>query len=219
MPPPHHTGGPSKSHLSHHKKFKPYSRPHKTTLDIKKSERKTEAIRRTRIKRDYYKLLEKEGGGDVDWEEEMKERVLVGVAVGEDQEGINDEKEIPNEKEEEEGGKVGGREEPSRPGGAVGRRSGKAREENANLGKKRANGRPVKPNPFAKQVAIAAERKAAREAAIAEAARLRAEQQRGRQEYYKQRNAVKSKMVRKTKKGQPVMASQIELLLGKIKQG
>ncbi|KAJ3182243.1 hypothetical protein HDU85_003285 [Gaertneriomyces sp. JEL0708] len=218
MPPPHSTtGGPSKS-LSHHKKFKPYTRPHKTTLDIKKSERKTEAIRRTRIKRDYYKLLEKEGGGgDVDWEEEMKERVVLGVAVGEEQEGIPDDK-----NEDEDGnGKVSGMEEGKKGrDGAGARGNGNVREENTKVGaKKRANGRPVKFNPFAKQVAIAAERKAAREAAIAEAARLRAEQQRGRQEYYKQRNAVKSKMVRKTKKGQPVMASQIELLLGKIKQG
>ncbi|KAJ3035889.1 hypothetical protein HK097_003996 [Rhizophlyctis rosea] len=74
-----------------------------------------------------------------------------------------------------------------------------------------------KPNPFAHAASKAAQEKAEKLTAIAEAKRLKEEANQKRKEYYSQRNKTRSKMQQKTRKGQPVMANQISHMLDKIK--
>ncbi|RKO89607.1 hypothetical protein BDK51DRAFT_48358 [Blyttiomyces helicus] len=62
---------------------------------------------------------------------------------------------------------------------------------------------------------IAAERKAA----IEEQKRIREEASAGRKKYYAQRNETRSKLGRKTRKGQPVMGNLIDHMLSRIQAG
>ncbi|KAI8827126.1 uncharacterized protein EV422DRAFT_512756 [Fimicolochytrium jonesii] len=178
-------------------------------------EKKSEMIRRTRIKREYYKMLEKEGmaGGKME------------VEAGEEEE----------EEEETFAKPVKGRAGKSKPAApassdseedvASGAPSTKPAPSlnpfrNAPLPSRGQKGstttKPRKADPFAKAVREAQKKKAERQAAIEEAQRLKKEKEEGRDAYYKKRNNVRDKLQMKTRKGQPVMANQISHLLDKI---
>ncbi|KAI8913855.1 hypothetical protein DFJ77DRAFT_464917 [Powellomyces hirtus] len=169
-------------------------------------------IRRTKIKKEYYKLLEKEGGAlqggaddlyaDDNVEDEGKSEIMEGTFVkpksSREPKDVAEEEQWPR----------------SAPPPPAPRGKSQAQQPGRRL--------PVKPqphhkpNPYAKMVQAAEQRKAERQAAFDEAKRLKAEQEAGRKQYYTKRNNTRDQLQKKTRRGQPVMANQISHLLDKI---
>ncbi|KAJ3023421.1 hypothetical protein HKX48_003338 [Thoreauomyces humboldtii] len=205
--------------------------------------KKHEMIRRTKFKKQYHNLLKHEGldvgkvggsdaaegGGDGSDEEE--------IVAGDD--GTGEKRTTEPEywgKEREEGRELAPRPDlrrrpkaaasttqhdpsgfisatltSSSPGTGSLRKDGKAQGRG-----KGADAKAHRPNPYAKMVAEAEQRKLARQAAFDEARRLKDEQNSQRKQYYTNRNNTRVKLQMKTRKGQPVMANQISHLLDKI---
>lgn len=75
-----------------------------------------------------------------------------------------------------------------------------------------------KPNPFKAQLEVREKRKLESQKEKEERQKSFKEAKKARVEYYKGRSEERTKMLAKTKKGQPKMASQMDVLLGKIQK-
>ncbi|KAF9429556.1 hypothetical protein BGZ94_010327 [Podila epigama] len=77
--------------------------------------------------------------------------------------------------------------------------------------------RAAKPNPFKAAIEKREAEKKAIQEARERAQRARADAKKGRDAYYANRNKTTKKIQEKTPRGQPVLANQIKMMLGKIK--
>ncbi|KND02801.1 uncharacterized protein SPPG_01882 [Spizellomyces punctatus DAOM BR117] len=175
--------------------------------------KKAEMIRRTKIKKEYYKLLKTEGLGQN--ESQLEEKADIFSSQTEERthdalEGYSSDQkeklyESANDTSESDSEKIDKADVP--------KSLGKTRQSQK---REKKSKRPAKPNPFGKLIVEAERKKAERQAAIEESKRLKEEQNQKRKEYYAKRNDVRDKLQRKTRKGQPVMANQVLHLLEKI---
>ncbi|KAI9098236.1 hypothetical protein DFS34DRAFT_593712 [Phlyctochytrium arcticum] len=188
-------------------------------------------IRRTKIKKEYYKMLKREGvehvkavdmSGDESENDHMDEARNQGDEQPDadndsEQEIVIDDNGEPYTSDEEDDESEA---ETSRDNSRSTKSSTKSPSKSKSKSKSNSKpSKPHKPNPFAKSLAIAAQQKKEREESIAEAKRLREERDAGRKAYYTQRNNTRSKLQQRTRKGQPVMANQLSHLLAKIQSG
>ncbi|KAJ3280364.1 hypothetical protein HK104_000714 [Borealophlyctis nickersoniae] len=186
----------------------------------KLADRKAELARRSKVKKQFRKLLEKEGVEDgmgvgviAEEEDDVPSFYVPDVApeqeAGEDD--VNEDGEDNVNEEEETGAEDAGsaRRAPQRnprkqKDVLKGVKGGKVQKQSS------------KPNPFRKLMDKAAKEKAERHAAFEEEKKRREEASQQRKDYYEKRNQTRSKLNRKTKKGQPVMANLVSHLLEKI---
>ncbi|KAF9120491.1 hypothetical protein BG015_006065 [Linnemannia schmuckeri] len=141
----------------------------------------------------------KDGGG-----EEMS-----GSEGDEDMEGSGSEAEEEEEEEES---------EEEAPKKAKGKKDTPAP---SNKNAKQEDGsfkRAAKPNPFKAAIEKREAEKKAIQEARDRAQRARADAKKGRDAYYANREKTTKKMREKTPRGQPVLANQIKMMLGKIKE-
>ncbi|KAF9569201.1 hypothetical protein EC968_002672 [Mortierella alpina] len=197
---------------------------------------KAELIHKAKVKKDYAKVLKQEedntpefykkifgertiddegnvveyktiGGEDQDSQEEVLDEDMSGSEEDEDMEGSGSEDEELEEEEEEE---VSSKKTKGRKAEAVSTKPGK--QEDGTF--KRA----PKPNPFKAAIEKREAEKKAIQEARDRAQRARADAKKGRDAYYANREKTTQRMRQKTPKGQPVLANQIKMMLGKIKE-
>ncbi|KAG0278081.1 hypothetical protein BGZ95_004786 [Linnemannia exigua] len=208
--------------------FNPMAKAHMGSDAYKGHAKKLKAdlIHKAKVKKEYARVLKQEGDdtpefykkifgektiddeGNVIAYKDGEDEEMSGSEDGEDMEesGSESEQEIEEEKEEEEAPK---------------KLKGKKEAPAANKNAKQEDGsfkRAAKPNPFKAAIEKReAERKAVQEARD-RAQRARADAKKGRDAYYANREKTTKKMRETTPRGQPVMANQIKMMLGKIKE-
>ncbi|KAF9932185.1 hypothetical protein FBU30_008740 [Linnemannia zychae] len=218
--------------------FNPMARAHMGSDAYKGHAKKLKAelIHKAKVKKDFAKVMKKEldetpefykkifGEKTIDDEGnivaygEAKEEEVVENNDDEDMEGSEsgsdeEEEELDDVSEEDEGSE----EEEEAPKKGKGKKNAVATHKNA----KQEDGtfkRAAKPNPFKAAIEKReAERKAIQEARE-RAQRAKAEAKKGRDAYYAKREKTTKRMREKTSRGQPVLANQIKMMLGKIKE-
>ncbi|TPX64432.1 hypothetical protein SpCBS45565_g05849 [Spizellomyces sp. 'palustris'] len=175
--------------------------------------KKAEMIRRTKIKKEYYKLLKKDGLSQNVLQLEEKADISSSRTEERNHDALEAYSSDQEEKVNESANDMSESDSEKIEKAHVSKSLGNARQGQK---RERKNKRPAKPNPFAKLAVEAERKKAERQAAIEESKRLKEEQNQKRKEYYTKRNDVRDKLQRKTRKGQPVMANQVLHLLEKI---
>ncbi|KAF9947949.1 hypothetical protein BGZ72_010117 [Mortierella alpina] len=196
---------------------------------------KAELIHKAKVKKDYAKVLKQEEdntpefykkifgertiddegnvieyknaeGEDQDDEENDQDEDMTGSEEDEEMEGSgSDEEQEEQEEEEASSKKTKGKKAeavPTKPG----------KQEDGTF--KRA----PKPNPFKAAIEKREAEKKAIQEARDRAQRARADAKKGRDAYYANREKTTQRMREKTSKGQPVLANQIKMMLGKIKE-
>ncbi|KAI8983620.1 hypothetical protein BDB01DRAFT_791471 [Pilobolus umbonatus] len=159
-----------------------------TPLQRKQQKKKYELIHKSKVKSQYYKTLEKE--------KDMETPDYVKEIFGEETP-----KKLSKPKEEE---KEYDLSEDS---------SSSEEEEEEEEGHKRH-----KPNPFKHQLEEREKRQKETEEQKKERLRLAEEKKQERSKYYKERSEIRGKMLSKTKKGQPNMSAQMDVLLQRIQK-
>ncbi|KAL0136386.1 hypothetical protein V8B55DRAFT_1590298 [Mucor lusitanicus] len=166
-----------------------------TPLQRKQQKRKYDLIHKAQVKSQYYKELNKDSKDDTP--DYVKEIFGAERTIDKDGNVIELEREHVEEEEEEEEFDLD-------------KSSSEDEEEESDneepSRKKQRSTKALKPNPFKAQLEE-------REKLKKESLRKKA-----RKEYYKERSEQRSKMLARTKKGQPKMASQMDVLLQKIQK-
>ncbi|KAF9278901.1 hypothetical protein BGZ68_008245 [Mortierella alpina] len=197
---------------------------------------KAELIHKAKVKKDYAKVLKQEedntpefykkifgertiddegniveyknaDGEDQDNQEDEQDKDMSGSEVDEEMEGSGSEEEQVETEEEEE---TPSKKTKGKKAEAVPAKPGK--QEDGTF--KRA----PKPNPFKAAIEKREAEKKAIQEARDRAQRARADAKKGRDAYYANREKTTQRMREKTPKGQPVLANQIKMMLGKIKE-
>lgn len=186
-----------------------------TPLQRKQKKRKYELIHKATVKSQYYKDLNKEKDDDTpDYVKEIfgaPERTIdkdgnvveLEKPVEEDEEEVFDLDEESSSEEEEEDDDDNDEE-----------------KQRLNKRQKRleAMAKIPKPNPFKSQIEERERRKKESLDEKKERQQKQKEQHKARKAYYKDRSEQRTKMLARTKKGQPKMASQMDVLLSKIQK-
>ncbi|KAI8377472.1 uncharacterized protein BYT42DRAFT_546168 [Radiomyces spectabilis] len=198
-----------------------------TSLDRKAKKKKAELIHKATVKSQYYKTIAKEKdvleapdyvkeifgertiddqGNVVEYEaaKGVKRKAKATDDVKEDEKVfyLDESSSSEEEDDEQEQGKAKQKKDVK----------GKGKQEKKNENKR------SKPNPFKEQME---RREKERQEALQKRAEREEEYQaknKARKQYYKERNRERGKMLAKNSKGQPNMATQMEILLGKIKK-
>ncbi|KAF9197592.1 hypothetical protein BGZ49_001892 [Haplosporangium sp. Z 27] len=222
------------------KGFNPMARAHMGSEAYKGHAKKLKAdlIHKAKVKKEYAKVLSKE-------EENTPEfyKKIFGEKTIDDEGNIvayNDNKEDEGDDDsEQEGEDISGsdededmesgsddaeeeeEEEEAKPTKSAKGGKGKAAAKTQNKPGKQEDGsfkRAPKPNPFKAAIEKREAEKKAIQEARDRAQRERALAKKGRDAYYANREKTTQKMREKTPRGQPVLANQIKMMLGKIKE-
>ncbi|CAO3568950.1 unnamed protein product [Mortierella alpina] len=196
---------------------------------------KAELIHKAKVKKDYAKVLKQEEENTPEFYKKIfGERTIddegniveYNNAVGENQDGQEDEldEEMSGSEDDEEMEGSGSEEEQAQEeeAGAPSKKiKGKKAEPAPTKPGKQEDGtfkRAPKPNPFKAAIEKREAEKKAIQEARDRAQRARADAKKGRDAYYANREKTTQRMREKTPKGQPVLANQIKMMLGKIKE-
>ncbi|KAF9947951.1 hypothetical protein BGZ70_002430 [Mortierella alpina] len=196
---------------------------------------KAELIHKAKVKKDYAKVLKQEedntpefykkifGERTIDDDGNIVEYKNADGEDQDDQEGELDE-EMSGSEEDEEMEDSGLEEEQAEEEEAEApskKTKGKTAEAVSSKPGKQEDGtfkRAPKPNPFKAAIEKREAEKKAIQEARDRAQRARADAKKGRDAYYANREKTTQRMREKTPKGQPVLANQIKMMLGKIKE-
>ncbi|KAG0077223.1 hypothetical protein BGZ93_006792 [Podila epicladia] len=182
---------------------------------------KAELIHKAKVKKDYAKVLKQEDNTPEFYKKIFGEKTIddEGNIVAYKDEDAEDDEEMedaPSDDEEEEASgseEEEEEEEEEKP-------SKKAKGKEVKPGKQEDGSfkRAPKPNPFKAAIEKREAEKKAIQEARDRAQRARADAKKGREAYYANRQKTTQKMREKTPSGQPVLANQIKMMLGKIKE-
>ncbi|KAG2202463.1 hypothetical protein INT47_013079 [Mucor saturninus] len=187
-----------------------------TPLQRKQQKRKYELIHKATVKSQYYKTLNKDAEAGEDTPDYVKE--IFGTPERTiDKDGNVVELERENVEEEDQ---VFDLDEESSSEEEEDEKDDNEETQRLNKRQKRleAMTRLPKPNPFKTQLQVREKRKLDSQQEKEERQKSFKEAKKARVEYYKGRSEERTKMLAKTKKGQPKMASQMDVLLGKIQK-
>ncbi|KAF8938083.1 hypothetical protein BGZ47_008746 [Haplosporangium gracile] len=210
--------------------FNPMAKAHMGSDAYKGHAKKLKAdlIHKAKVKKEYAKVLKQEAEetpefykkifgektiddeGNVVAYKDDEDEEMGGSEGDEDMEGSGSE--VEEEEEEVES------EEEEAPKKAKGKKDTPAP---TNKNAKQEDGsfkRAAKPNPFKAAIEKREAEKKAIQDARDRAQRARADAKKGRDAYYANREKTTKKMREKTPRGQPVLANQIKMMLGKIKE-
>ncbi|KAG0035939.1 hypothetical protein BGZ82_004924 [Podila clonocystis] len=183
---------------------------------------KAELIHKAKVKKDYAKVLKQEEENTPEFykkifgEKTIDDEGNIVAYKDEDAEDDEEMEDAPSEDEDEEeasGSEEEEEEEEEKP-------SKKSRGKEVKPGKQEDGSfkRAPKPNPFKAAIEKREAEKKAIQEARDRAQRARADAKKGREAYYANRQKTTQKMREKTPSGQPVLANQIKMMLGKIKE-
>ncbi|KAG9067038.1 hypothetical protein KI688_012950 [Linnemannia hyalina] len=209
--------------------FNPMAKAHMGSDAYKGHAKKLKAdlIHKAKVKKEYAKVLKQEAGETPEFYKKIfgektidDEGNVIAYKDGEDEEmsgseGDEDMEGSGSEAEEEE--EVESEEEQAP-------KKGKGKKDTpapSNKNAKQEDGsfkRAAKPNPFKAAIEKREAEKKAIQDARDRAQRARADAKKGRDTYYANREKATKKMREKTPSGQPVLANQIKMMLGKIKE-
>ncbi|KAG0279391.1 hypothetical protein BGZ97_009589 [Linnemannia gamsii] len=210
--------------------FNPMAKAHMGSDAYKGHAKKLKAdlIHKAKVKKEYARVLKQEAEetpefykkifgektiddeGNVVAYKDGEDEEMSGSDAGEDMEGSGSEAEEEEEEEESE--------EEVAPKKLKGKKDTPAP---SNKNAKQEDGsfkRAAKPNPFKAAIEKREAEKKAIQEARDRAQRARADAKKGRDAYYANREKTTKKMREKTPSGQPVLANQIKMMLGKIKE-
>ncbi|GJJ74759.1 hypothetical protein EMPS_07117 [Entomortierella parvispora] len=209
----------------HRKKtgFNPMSKAHMGSDAYKGHAKKLKAelIHKAKVKKDYAKVLKQEEDNTPEFYKKIfgektidDEGNIVEYKNGDEEEGDEDEdmSGSENDEEEQEDDKEEEEEEEEKPA-KKGKKDTKAGKQDDGTFK-----RAAKPNPFKAAIEKREAEKKAIQAERERVLRAKADARKGREAYYANREKTTQKMREKTSKGQPVLANQIKMMLGKIKE-
>ncbi|KAG0348205.1 hypothetical protein BG005_011679 [Podila minutissima] len=183
---------------------------------------KAELIHKAKVKKDYAKVLKQEEDNTPEFykkifgEKTIDDEGNIVAYKDEDAEDDEEMEDAPSDDEEEEASgseEEEEEEEEEKP-------SKKAKGKEVKPGKQEDGSfkRAPKPNPFKAAIEKREAEKKAIQEARDRAQRARADAKKGREAYYANRQKTTQKMREKTPSGQPVLANQIKMMLGKIKE-
>ncbi|KAF9120317.1 hypothetical protein BGX30_003244 [Mortierella sp. GBA39] len=210
--------------------FNPMAKAHMGSDAYKGHAKKLKAdlIHKAKVKKEYARVLKQEAGetpefykkifgektiddeGNVIAYKDGEDEEMSGSEGDEDMEGSGSEAEEEEEEVESE--------EETAPKKGKGKKDTPAP---SNKNAKQEDGsfkRAAKPNPFKAAIEKREAEKKAIQEARDRAQRARADAKKGRDAYYANREKATKKMREKTPSGQPVLANQIKMMLGKIKE-
>ncbi|KAF9085894.1 hypothetical protein BGX29_003079 [Mortierella sp. GBA35] len=214
--------------------FNPMAKAHMGSDAYKGHAKKLKAdlIHKAKVKKEYARVLKQEADdtpefykkifgektiddeGNIVSYKDGDDEEMSGSEGDEDMEGSGSESEQGDEEEDEEQEEE---EEEEAPKKTKGKKDTPASNKNA----KQEDGsfkRAAKPNPFKAAIEKREAEKKAIQEARDRAQRARADAKKGRDAYYANREKTTKKLREKTPRGQPVLANQIKMMLGKIKE-
>ncbi|SAM09339.1 hypothetical protein [Absidia glauca] len=194
---------PNKKPIS--KKAKPL-----TSLERRAKKKKQELIHKMSVKSQYYKSLAKEHGDDTpDYVKQVFERTIDEDGNVVEYESGTTKRKATEEKDEERVFDLDQEQSSDEDEDSCGQKSKKQKKDDTKV---------HKPNPFKAQLEEQQTRKR-----LTQEERVARQQEREaklgeRKRYYQHRNKERGKMLAKNKKGQPNLATQMEILIGRIKK-
>ncbi|KAF9109826.1 hypothetical protein BGX27_007143 [Mortierella sp. AM989] len=232
------TGGNRDGRVEKKRGFNPMARAHMGSEAYKGHAKKLKAelIHKAKVKKDYAKVLSQEEENTPEFykkifgEKTIDDEGNIIAYKGEGQEDENgdedqEDEEMSGSEEDEEmqgsGSDSEEEEEEEKPSKNSKGKKGAAESKAQSKPGKQEDGtfkRAPKPNPFKAAIEKREAEKKAIQEARDRAQRERALVKKGRDAYYANREKTTQKMREKTPRGQPVLANQIKLMLGKIKE-
>ncbi|ORZ17148.1 hypothetical protein BCR42DRAFT_414009 [Absidia repens] len=199
----------------HNKKVKPL-----TSLERRAKKKKQELIHKATVKSQYYKTLAKEHAVDntPDYVKDIFEKTIdENGDVIEYQSGATKRKQPKKDNEEtvfdlDQESSSDDSDEDSDDDEANGRRSKKQKKDNKDTTK------ALKPNPFKAHLEEQRKRKQQTQEDRESRQKDKETKLAERKRYYQHRNKERGKMLAKNKNGQPNLATQMEILIGRIKK-